>query len=465
MSLLNQRPLRRNYDWLSSVIFRSVDLFSVLLAGWLAYVLRFDTWTIVEERYNWAILFGGLLQIWLFPNCGLYRSWRGHLWTVFSTRLIGIYLLWCVSIMIIMFVFQLFDFSRLWFFGWVALATTFSLLLRWAAYPFVKRLRAQGKNRRSVLLIGDAASCRNAYYSLRRDPGQGFYITRVLVVDYRLPKRLTKYKGVVENYDASKRVHVEEQEVWICLPLSRGYEAQEIINSLDTVTANIRLLPNMSDLRLINHSTDNIAGMHLINVSCSPMTGWSRFKKRCLDVTLSSIILLMILPLLFIVAIGVKLSSPGPIFYRQERVSWNGTPFWMLKFRSMPADSEKGGVQWGNAKGKKVTRFGRFIRRTSLDELPQFINVLKGDMSIVGPRPERTVFVKQFQHEIPGYMQKHLVKAGITGWAQINGWRGDTSLEKRIEFDLWYIDNWSVWLDLRIVLLTIFKGFVNKNAY
>ena len=137
----------------------------------------------------------------------------------------------------------------------------------------------------------------------------------------------------------------------------------------------------------------------------------------------------------------------------------------MLKFRSMPVDTEENGVQWGGAKNKSTTRFGSFIRKTSLDELPQFINVLKGNMSIVGPRPERDIFVEQFRKEIPRYMQKHLVKAGITGWAQINGWRGDTDLKNRIQFDLFYIDNWSLWFDLKIIVLTIFKGLINKNEY
>ncbi|HEC05861.1 MAG TPA: exopolysaccharide biosynthesis polyprenyl glycosylphosphotransferase, partial [Thiolapillus brandeum] len=170
-------------------------------------------------------------------------------------------------------------------------------------------------------------------------------------------------------------------------------------------------------------------------------------------------------PLMIVLAIGVKVSSPGPVFYRQERVGRNGKPFEMLKFRSMPIDTEKNGVQWGGSKDKANTAFGAFIRKVSLDELPQFFNVLIGDMSIVGPRPERTIFVEKFKDEIPDYMKKHMVKAGITGWAQINGWRGDTDLAKRIECDLYYIENWSLWFDLKIIFLTLFKGFVHKNAY
>jgi putative colanic acid biosynthesis UDP-glucose lipid carrier transferase len=164
--------------------------------------------------------------------------------------------------------------------------------------------------------------------------------------------------------------------------------------------------------------------------------------------------------------VGVKLSSPGPVFYRQQRVSWNNKPFVMLKFRSMPTNVESAsGPVWAKADENRATPFGSFLRKSSLDELPQFINVLKGDMSIVGPRPERPHFVDQFKDEVPFYMKKHMVKAGITGWAQINGWRGETDLSKRIEHDIYYIQNWSIWFDLNIFLRTFASGFISKNAY
>ncbi len=186
--------------------------------------------------------------------------------------------------------------------------------------------------------------------------------------------------------------------------------------------------------------------------------------KRIEDIMLSMIILVIVSPIMLILAIGIKTTSRGPILYRQTRVTLNNKNFEMLKFRSMPINTEKNDVQWGNSQEKVKTKFGQFIRVTSLDELPQFLNVLKGDMSIVGPRPERDIFIKSLSKEVPGYMNKHLVKAGITGWAQINGWRGDTSLKKRIEFDLYYIKNWTLWFDIKIIFLTIFKGFFNKNA-
>jgi putative colanic acid biosynthesis UDP-glucose lipid carrier transferase len=205
--------------------------------------------------------------------------------------------------------------------------------------------------------------------------------------------------------------------------------------------------------------------MAALDLRVSPMSEPANVLLKAIeDRLLSLLILLLISPVMLLLALGVKLSSPGPVFYRQERVGLNGKPFNMLKFRSMPVDVEKDGVKWGSAGSKTNTWFGAFIRKTSLDELPQFINVLLGDMSIVGPRPERSVFVEQFKHEIPGYMQKHMVKAGITGWAQIHGLRGDTCLKTRVEFDLWYIQHWSLWLDIKIIILTLFKGFVHSNA-
>jgi putative colanic acid biosynthesis UDP-glucose lipid carrier transferase len=167
-----------------------------------------------------------------------------------------------------------------------------------------------------------------------------------------------------------------------------------------------------------------------------------------------------------LISLGIKLTSIGPVLYRQDRVSWNGKIFPMYKFRSMPVNTEaSSGAVWAKDGEVRATSFGAFLRRTSLDELPQFFNVLKGDMSIVGPRPERPVFVDQFKDEVPGYMKKHKVKAGITGWAQVNGWRGDTCIKTRVEHDLYYINTWSLWFDLKIIVLTLFKGFVHKNAY
>jgi putative colanic acid biosynthesis UDP-glucose lipid carrier transferase len=252
--------------------------------------------------------------------------------------------------------------------------------------------------------------------------------------------------------------------VWITLSLSNINYLDKLKVIFQNASVPVRYVPDVSALRIINNSVANIEGIPVISLTDSPMYGFNLVLKWLEDKMLSLAILIISSPLLILTAIAVKLSSPGPVIYRQERVGWSGEVFNMYKFRSMPVDSEKGGVEWG-ARSKQPTKIGAFLRKTSIDEFPQFINVLKGDMSIVGPRPERAVFIDKFKKEIPGYMQKHLVKAGITGWAQINGWRGDTDLHKRIEYDLFYIENWSLWFDLKIIVMTIYKGFINRNAY
>jgi exopolysaccharide biosynthesis polyprenyl glycosylphosphotransferase len=185
-----------------------------------------------------------------------------------------------------------------------------------------------------------------------------------------------------------------------------------------------------------------------------------------MDVVLSMAALVLLSPVMALIALIVKLTSPGPVFYRQERCGLNGQSFQMLKFRSMAADAEQQtGAVWARPNDPRRTRFGSFLRRTSLDELPQFINVLRGDMSLVGPRPERPMFIHQFSKSIPSYNARHCVKAGITGWAQVHGWRGNTSLRKRVQYDLYYITHWTPWLDLRILWMTLFHGLFHRNAY
>lgn len=254
--------------------------------------------------------------------------------------------------------------------------------------------------------------------------------------------------------------------LYICLPLKSEERIEEIILSLGNTTVNVFLIPDFLLNTLIHGNISSLGSFTTISVFDSSLNiSINQFLKRTEDIILSSVILLLISPIMIAVAVGVKITSPGPVFYKQVRVGWNGRHFNMLKFRSMPINTEKDGVQWGGAKNKTNTKFGRFIRAKSLDELPQFINVLMGEMSIIGPRPERDIFVEKFRHEIPFYMQKHMVKAGISGWAQVNGLRGDTSLEKRVEYDLQYINNWSLWLDLKIIFMTIFKASASKNAY
>ena len=255
-------------------------------------------------------------------------------------------------------------------------------------------------------------------------------------------------------------------QVWIAMPLREADKIERVMNDLRNCTADIRLVPDVFGFRLLNHSISAIAGMPVINLSVTPMEGINLWLKAIEDKLISAFVLLILSPVFLCIALAIKLNSKGPIFYRQTRLSWNSKEFTMYKFRTMPVDAEAAtGPVRATADESRATGVGSFLRRTSLDELPQFWNVLIGEMSIVGPRPERPVFVNELKDEIPSYMQKHMVKGGITGWAQINGWRGDTDLHQRIQHDLYYIENWSVWLDLKIMFLTVFKGLVNKNAY
>ncbi|HQX75600.1 MAG TPA: exopolysaccharide biosynthesis polyprenyl glycosylphosphotransferase, partial [Thermoflexales bacterium] len=210
-----------------------------------------------------------------------------------------------------------------------------------------------------------------------------------------------------------------------------------------------------------------LGGLPLLNVRDVALRGWKLTLKRGLDVTLSLVGFILISPFLLALAIIIKLDSRGPAFYAQERMGLDGEPFWCIKFRSMRTDAEKGGPGWTVKDDPRVTRLGKFIRRTNLDELPQLVNVLKGEMSLVGPRPERPVYVEEFRKQIPRYMERHREKSGITGWAQVNGLRGDTSIEERTKYDLWYIENWSLWLDIRIIWRTIWNTISRNddNAY
>lgn len=435
-----------------------IDLAVVLLAGWVSYCYYFSALEVNAEKYSWAILVGTVLAASLFPLFNFYASWRGKGLGRIAYDLLKGYIAWGMSIVLMLFLFKLSEkFSRGWLIYWGVGAFAMTLFIRTFAYVIYRKVLL--KHKYDVVLIGDYDYCRQVNSALRQDRFSEFRVSRIFIDD---TSRAAEQGWL--SYDAHLSLDIDEDEVWICLPISRGDEVTSIVDALDKMSLNIRFMPGMQELRLINHKVSSFSGVRLLDISCSPMTTGKRIVKRAEDIVLSSLILLLISPIMLVVALGVKLASPGPVFYRQARVSWNNQTFGMLKFRSMPVDSEKGKVEWGNARNKQVTPFGRFIRKTSLDELPQFLNVLKGDMSIVGPRPERDIFVEKFGEEIPGYMQKHMVKAGITGWAQIHGLRGDTSLERRVEYDLWYIENWSLRLDIKIIALTLFRVLSDKTA-
>ena len=256
-------------------------------------------------------------------------------------------------------------------------------------------------------------------------------------------------------------------EVAITLNLNEYHKLEQIVAICEKSGVHTKFVPDYYNFISTNPYTEDLDGLPVINIRNVPLTKTvNRMIKRLIDIIGSIVALILFSPIMLVVAILVKKSSPGPIFFAQERIGLGNKPFKMYKFRSMGVqDPKKEAKEWTTKNDARVTPVGRIIRKTSLDELPQFWNVLKGDMSLIGPRPERPLFVEKFKEEIPRYMIKHQVRPGITGWAQVNGFRGDTSIRSRIEHDLYYIENWSLGLDIKILFLTFFKGFVNKNAY
>jgi Undecaprenyl-phosphate glucose phosphotransferase len=252
----------------------------------------------------------------------------------------------------------------------------------------------------------------------------------------------------------------------VALPQNYSSFIDNHLEAISHQVAEIKILPDIARFTKLNPGIELIEGLPLISVHESPLAGSNLLAKRLMDMFGAAVALIIFSPIMIAVAAMIRFTSKGPVFYQQERMGLDGSSFQCLKFRSMPVDVEKHtGAVWAQAGDNRATPVGNFIRRTSLDELPQFINVLMGDMSLVGPRPERPIFVKQFRQEISGYMLRHKVKTGMTGWAQVNGWRGSTSIEKRIECDLYYIQNWSLWLDIKILFMTIDEVLRGKNAY
>jgi putative colanic acid biosynthesis UDP-glucose lipid carrier transferase len=447
---------------------RIVDPLIVIAAGIAAYRLKFDTWELNSLYVN-ALLAVTLFAIAAFPLLMLYHSQRG---TSFAEEVRALFLAW-VAIAVTGGVFVFLtktgpELSRVWALMWMAGGFAAHVASRAAMRVALRVLRRRGYNLRHVVIVGAGMHGREIAARLKAAPWSGLNVRGFYDDDFSLAGRELDGIPVLGRIDRVADDLEQEDpadQVWIALPLRTENRIREVLNTLRQTTAVVRFVPDIYSFHLLHHSVTEIAGLPVLNITDSPHTGIDSTLKALEDFVLASILLVITLPFWILIAVGVKVSSPGSVFYRQERVTWNGQRFRMFKFRSMPHDAEtESGAVWSQRGEARATRFGSFLRRYSLDELPQLLNVLKGDMSLVGPRPERTQFVRDFRHRIPGYMQKHLVKAGITGWAQVNDLRGDSDLEQRIQYDLFYIDNWSLWFDLRILALTLWHILTSRNA-
>ena len=434
-----------------------LDALAIALAAVVAGQLYLLPQEIFGSKY--LLLLGAVLLLsnLVFNRMGLYTAWRSD---SISSEIGRVTLSWTIVLglmTLILFYSKSGEaYSRMWALIWFA--TTWVLLVfgRLILRIALRMLRKRGFNQRRVMIVGQGALARDLQNRIEEAPWMGLQVVCQSEANI----------GGLDTLVIQERI----DQVWITLPLSQEGLVHKILDDLSLTSVEVRYVPDLFALRLFSHSISEVAGLPVINLSGSPMVGLSRIIKAMEDWILAVLILFIISPLMLVIASFVKLSSPGPVFFKQQRLGWGGKPFTVLKFRTMVVHHEKDGVVVQASKcDARITPFGAFLRRTSLDELPQFLNVLSGSMSIVGPRPHAIAHNDEYKIQVDDYMLRHRVKPGITGWAQINGYRGETDtlekMQKRVEYDLYYIEHWSLWLDLKIIWLTIFKGFVNKNAY
>ncbi|MBI2472652.1 MAG: undecaprenyl-phosphate glucose phosphotransferase [Planctomycetes bacterium] len=462
-----------------SKFFESVLLlmdWATLSVSWvLSYYLRFYSGVIPVYKgippfkiYLTLLIF--MIPLWsvVFKTFGLYRPRRVS--TRFSEVVdIGKASTFATLIFIsLTFLFRQYEFSRLTFFYFWLINIVFLSLTRIVFREFLRFLRQKGYNQRYALIAGTEKLGQDLVTKLRRHPELGVQISGFLTNDSNDVGNDIQGIKVIGKYSDVRELIVNRgiDIVFVALPFHAHNQLKEVLDWIGDETVSIMVLPDLFEFVTLRGSVSEFEGMPLISLRDTPLYGWNIIVKRVLDIVFSSLVLILTAPAMLIIAILVKLTSRGPVLFKQERMGLDGKTFSMLKFRTMSVDAEEvTGPVWTKKDDPRCTGIGKLLRKTSLDELPQFFNVLKGNMSIVGPRPERPVFIENFRGTIPKYMLRHKMKAGITGWAQVSGWRGNTSLEKRIEYDLYYIENWSLNFDLKIIWLTVWNGLINKHAY
>ncbi|HTY19386.1 MAG TPA: undecaprenyl-phosphate glucose phosphotransferase [Myxococcota bacterium] len=449
-----------------SEIFRGVLLAADLAlvgASWLgAYLIRFyfpaPLGVPDAQPYLLALLLVLPLWAWVFRSRGLYAPRRTDSLVAEIAEVAAAATTVVVLLVVATFFARSYFFSR----GVIALFWGLSIAVvsgaRVAARQVLRALHRRGRSLTAVLVIGGGALAEQVVDRIREHPETGLRVAGVLCESPQPPR--VRGAPVLGKHEEVKRVLAESGASQVIVALSREDAAQlePLLAELEDELVDVALVPDLLHVATLRSSVEDFDGLPLISLRAGPLVGWAAIQKRVFDVAISSIALAAAAPLLALVALSVRLTSGAPVLYAQERMGLDGRVFRMLKFRTMVLDAERDtGPVWARRGDPRETRIGGFLRRTSLDELPQLWNVVRGDMSLVGPRPERPVFIEQFRREVPGYMLRHKVKAGLTGWAQVHRWRGDTSLHERVEHDLYYIRNWSLGLDLRILLMTLWR--------
>mgnify|MGYP002768990994 FL=1 len=387
---------------------------------------------------------------------------------IFKANTVGIGLVMISFFMLSTSVDGVVDFSRTLILLFYVINMILTFLYRMLVRKFLYFIRRKGNNLKHVILVGYSRAAEAYLDRIASNPQWGYVVHGIL--DDHVP-RGTLYRGVKVLGSLGNLEYIlpenKMDEIAITLSLEDYDSLEHIVDLCERAGVHTKFIPDYGSLFPSRPYTEDLMGLPVINIRYVPLSNtWNALMKRLVDIFGSIFCIILFSPVMLFAAIGTRVTSKGPIIYRQTRIGLHSKPFTMYKFRTMrvqSAEEEKKG--WTIPGDDRVTKFGSFLRRTSIDEMPQFFNVLTGKMSLVGPRPERPQFVDKFREEIPRYMVKHQVRPGITGWAQINGYRGDTSIRKRIEHDIYYIENWSLGFDFRILFLTVFKGFINKNAY
>ena len=446
-----------------------IDVAMLTLAFVLAYLTRFDALSAPRPPVRETLVTLALVLV-LFPVA--YRQSRLYATNRVRTHLEEVFELFKATITGSLVLVALTYFGRerysrltlLFFAGYsfLLVATT-----RVGFRIWLESLRRKGMNLKSILLVGAGELGERVVETIEHHRELGFRVTGVLSRDLLLPGTTVRDAPVIGTTDELERVLREQtvDQVILALPSEDMPLMKSLMERLALYTVDVKIVPDLFQYVTLYGGLEEFGGLPIVSLQGGPLEGWNLVAKRAFDVLLSAVALLLVSPVMLGVALAVKLTSRGPVLYRQERMGMDGAVFPILKFRTMRVDSEPAGPRMATAGDDRRTPVGAFLRRTSLDELPQLFNVLRGDMSLVGPRPERPVFIEEFKRQIPKYHLRHKVKAGITGWAQINGLRGQTSIQKRIEYDLYYIENWSLLLDLKILVRTALGGFLSRNAY
>lgn len=451
-----------------------LDLAMVALAFALAYVLRFVVevksvrWGTAPEQETFYLL-AAIAVIWpaVFYTQQLYASGRAkthleEIFGVFKATVVGTLLVVAIT-----YFGREVRYSRLTLGLFSGLAFVLVSAARVIFREVLRALRRRGHNLRDIVVIGAGGLGQQVVKTLQEHQELGFRVAGF--ISRHAEKVGSEVLGipVLGTLDDLETVLADTRadQVVIALPAEEQAGLPKLVHRLTFHTVDVKVVPDLYQYITLSGGLEEFGGLPIVSLQHGPLQGWNWVAKRIFDIIFSLVAIALTGPVMLVTAVMVKLSSKGPVFYAQERMGMDGETFKILKFRSMRTDSEVAGAKMASKDDPRRTAFGTFIRKTSIDELPQFFNVLAGTMSLVGPRPERPVFIEEFKKQIPKYHLRHKVKAGITGWAQINGLRGQTSIEKRIEYDLYYIENWSLLFDVKILVKTALGGFLSKNAY